>query len=702
MSIGGFNVASGSFTLTRTGSTSSYITFKCNWSSTSNGSAANTSTVTVTIVASKSSSSTANTYGNYTASATVNGTAQSVGSTSFTLAPGKSITLLSKSYTVPHNSDGTKSTNISATVGGNVMYGNGSSLVTLDKIPRYGTANQTLNNKTETSVVMNWSSDSIVDYIWYSTNNGSSWTGVNVTDGKSGGYTINGLSANTTYNIKTRIRRKDSQLTTDSAALSVTTFAYPYATSMPSFTIGSKLTLGLYNPLNRSITVNILGADGSQISNDTTTGTSISGYNGDTVVNRFYASIPNSQSGTYRVKVTYGNQVSTKTGGTYTVNLTVCKPSIGACSYLDTNNTVTAITNNNQWIVRNQSSVKLTASNLVGNKSASISSCKVVVNANSYNMSLSGGNATVSNIVIDSSSNVTATFTVTDSRGVTNTQNLNITILDWTLPTAIINLQRQNNFYSESDINVNAEYSSINGKNTITIKARYKKITDTSYGSYVTLQDNVTSVLTLDNNYEWDVQVLVSDKFGSTTYNLTLSRGMPIIYFDRTLSSTGFNCFPKNEKSLEVNGYNLVKNIMTGYFDTTLTNLTESSYTIVPLNNERSIGDELTLTANGGIKIGSGISAVLVSGRLAFNTIPSAGVRHLRIMKNSYTNNNTIGWTQKTFAASQPDSLIITPTLAAVNEGDIIYLWYYTTNSTDVIGGNAYGCRTSLTVESVG
>ena len=537
-------MASGSFTLTRTGNTSEDITFTCNWVSISNGVVANSSTVKVTIVASKSSSSTASTYGNYTASATVNGSIQNVGSTNFTLAPGASITLLSKSYTVPHNADGTKSTTISATVGGNIMYGNGSANVALDKISRYATVSQVLNNITETSITMNWTSDTVVDRVWYSIDNGVSWSNAINVNSASGSYVINGLTAEATYSVKTRVRRKDSQLTTDSTGLSAKMYAYPYANSMPSFTIGSRITLGFYNPLGRSITVNILGADGSQISNDTTTGTSISGYNGEVVANRFYASIPNAKSGTYRVKVTYGNQENTKQGGTYTINTNDCKPSIGECSYLDTNNASTSVTGNNQLIIRNQSKVRLTVANLIGNKSATISNCKVVINANSYGMSLSGDSATVDNVVIDSASNTTATFTVTDSRGITTSKDINITMLDWTLPTAIINLHRQHNFYSESDINVNAEYSSIDGKNAIEIKTRYKKINEGGYSGYISLQDNVTSVLTLDNNYEWNVQVLVSDKFGATTYNLTLGRGMPIMFIDRKLSSVGFNCFP--------------------------------------------------------------------------------------------------------------------------------------------------------------
>lgn len=194
----------------------------------------------------------------------------------------------------------------------------------LTNLQRYATVTQSLSAKTETTATIKWSSDLVVDYIWYSINNGSSWRGIDVADGKSGTYDITGLSANTTYQIKTRVRNKTSQLTTDSSALAVTTYAYPYANSMPNFTIGERLTLGIFNPLGRKVTINLLGADGSVCGTDTISGTSISGYVNSTVQGWLYASIPNSKSGKYSVKVTYGDQVSTKTGGTYSVNENDC------------------------------------------------------------------------------------------------------------------------------------------------------------------------------------------------------------------------------------------------------------------------------------------------------------------------------------------------------------------------------------------
>ena len=148
-------MASGSFNLSRTGSTSSYITFKCNWSSIPNN-VENYSTVNVNVIASKSSSSTAKTYGNQNTSATVNGSTQS-NSGSFTLQPGSSITLLSKSYKVYHNSDGKKTIPISVSVGGNAMWGSGSANVTLDTIPRHASITAAPNFNDEEDPTINYS-----------------------------------------------------------------------------------------------------------------------------------------------------------------------------------------------------------------------------------------------------------------------------------------------------------------------------------------------------------------------------------------------------------------------------------------------------------------------------------------------------------------------------------------------------------------
>lgn len=527
---------------------------------TATSTANNTSTLSIKLVLKRPSSISSS--ATKSAKCTINGTTYTW---SGSIGGSGDKTLISKTLTVAHNSDGSKTINLSASITLDITWSgvklgtiSGSGTMTLTKIPRYASVSQSLTSRTETTATLKWSSDSTIDYIWYSTNNGSSWAGINVTDGTSGSYTISGLSANTTYQIKTRVRNKASQLTTDSSALSVTTYNWPYATSMPNFTIGERVTIGFYNPLGRSCTVNLIGADGSTIGTDTITGTSISGYNNATVQGRLYASIPNAKSGTYKVKVTYGSQVTTKTGGTYTVNANVCKPSIGGGSYKDVNSATVAITGNNQLIVQNKSQVQYTATGLTANNSATIASCKVTVNGSTINLTVSGSTATGGSAVINSGTNVTATLTVTDSRGLTASKNITVTMLELSQPSAVIMLERQSNYYSATNITVNARYSSVNGTNTISIA--YSCTQDGASAATVsgTLTDGVQSTITLDNEYGWAVKVTLTDRFGLvTSYNLYVSRGMPIIYFDRQNNSVGINCFPQDEDSLEVNGTNL-------------------------------------------------------------------------------------------------------------------------------------------------
>lgn len=583
---------------------------------TSTSTANNTSTLSISLVLKRpysiSSSATK------TASCTINGTTYNW---SGSIGGSGDKTLISKTQTVAHNNDGSKTISISASISLNITWSgtyvgtiSGSGSMALTNIPRYATANQSIASRTETSISVNWWSDATVDYIWYSSNNGSSWTGINVQDGTSGGYTINGLSAGTNYNIKTRVRRKDTQLTSDSSAVSIATYSYPYASSMPNFTIGDRLTLGLYNPLGRSITVNILGADNSQISDDTTTGTSISGYNNSTVQNRLYASIPNSQSGNYKVKVTYGSQISTRNGGTYTVNTSNCLPNIGNVYYRDINSTSVAITENDQDIVRNQSRVEYSASGLVAQNSASIRSCSVSVNGNSYALVVVDSSAIGGDYVIDSASDVVATFTVTDSRGLKATKSINVNMLDWTVPSAIINMGRKSNFYSETDITVNADYPSINGNNRITITYQARKTTESSYSVSGTLQDNVQSTIVLDNQYAWVVLVTLTDSFGGTTsYTLWLSKGIPLIFFDRLKSSMGVNCFPQDDNSLEVNGFNIIDSLYYQSGDTlTIKNLQVPGMTT---NSNKTLRFSITLPK-------------LISTNLINDTTMKLNVRH--------------------------------------------------------------------------
>lgn len=547
-------MASGTINLTQSGTLQGYIS----WTSTSNGSAANTSNVTAKLYIRKDPTTTTEpTYGYWTFRLTVNGS--NYGTTSWYGSVGQSYVNIA-SYTlnnVAHNADGSKSITISGSCtgpSGTSMSGytaTGSGTAVLDKIPRYATVTQSNTAKTETTITMKWTSDSTIDYVWYKIGTGS-WTAIGSVNASSGTYTVSGRAANTAYTIYTRVRRKDSQLTTDSSALSVTTYAYPYCTTAPNFVIGNPVTLSFYNPLKRQFTFSIV-ANGTELTDSDwkTTGTSYTGLAATGTQTRLYATIPNAKSATYNVKVTYGSVVNTKTGGTYSVNTTTNAPSVTGLTYADTNTTTTAITGNDQQIIRNKSTVRYTVTGAAAKNSATVASVKVTVNGLTYTLSASGSSYVGGNAVINSASNVTATATVTDSRGLTATTTLMVQMLDWIKPTAIINMQRLNNFYSTTNITVDADYSSLDGKNTITITYRAGIQGSGAYTVTGTLQDNVQGSFEADNEQNWSVQVTVQDLFDSTTYTLSLSRGIPIVFYDVDKSSVGINTFPSHDNSLE-------------------------------------------------------------------------------------------------------------------------------------------------------
>ena len=399
----------------------------------------------------------------------------------------------------------------------------------------------------------------------------------------------------------------------------------------------------------------------------------------------------------------------------YTMTIVDAAPTFDA-SYLDSNSTTTAITGNNQQIIRNQSLLEIDVSNAAAYKYATLSSIKATINGTEYTTTLSGSTATFNIGEINVASNTNAVVTLTDSRGFTATQTLELEVLNWELPTAIINLQRENNYYSNTNINVDANYSSLDSHNTITLKTRYKKVTDSSYGAYVTLQDNVTSTLNLDNNYQWNVQVLVQDLLGQTTYNLTLDRGIPIVYFDRLKRSVGVNCFPELDTSIELNGFPLGKSVNSYSTSTTdsysanyVNSLVERQIATANFTNDKtslpggvltfdtlkSSSSNLTLS-NGGIRIGAGISKVLVSANVFFQwTSANQNYLYMAIRKGSTNVSSSIETQPFNYAFA---TLSFAPVYVEVQEGDTFYIVSLEEKTGTFRGGqNSY-----MTVEVVG
>lgn len=315
-------------------------------------------------------------------------------------------------------------------------------------------------------------------------------------------------------------------------------------------------------------------------------------------------------------------------GNTYysTMNATMTivngNPTITGASYKDNNATTVAITQNDQLIIQNQSQLLMMFSQLSALKSATLASLSVTINAVTQTQSLSG--ASQSNVSlafgqVNTSSNINASITVTDSRGNATTISVAISMLAWSAPSAIITCGRRQNFYSETDLYVNAEFASLGGKNSITISYFYKETSSSTWTTGGTMSDEQTVTMTLDNTKSWDVKVTVVDVFATTTYLLSVDKGIPIVFFDRQLRSMGINCFPEEENSIASDGLILDDIVYIG---------------------QQTLFDSYSSSDMGYDAVLGGYDFTLINGIFNGITIPSNYVRAYRITAQISTTND--------------------------------------------------------------
>lgn len=182
---------------------------------------------------------------------------------------GSRMTIKTGTQTVGHDNDGNKLLYFSFSVadgsGQSYTCGNASASgsMYLTAIPRYPAAYQSLKSKTDTNITMNWSSDKIIDALYYSINGGSTWNYISNPGTASGTYTINNLVPQTSYTIMTRMKSRDSQLYGNSSSLAIATYDIARFDNLTQIIHGDTNQIKITNPGNRyplSFTINN-GAD---------------------------------------------------------------------------------------------------------------------------------------------------------------------------------------------------------------------------------------------------------------------------------------------------------------------------------------------------------------------------------------------------------------------------------------------------------
>ena len=329
-------------------------------------------------------------------------------------------------------------------------------------------------------------------------------------------------------------------------------------TAAPNFTDIQNPTINYQNSAGNSVSslqacISLTGStDNIEYRDIPKTGTSYTFQLTEAERNVLRAATPNSNtlSVIFYIKTVISGQTYYETA-TRTMTIVDAAPTMGNPTYQDSNSTTVAITENDQKIIQKHSSLTIAIPAATAQKYATITKYQVTINGVTREQAAAGN---MSWGVLDVSSNITATIKAIDSRGNSITKSLQITVEAWQQPYAVISCKRENNFYTDTVLNVSPTVSALSGKNSVTISEQHKKTTDSSYSASVSVPANTDTTIQLDNHYDWNLKIIVSDRLASTTYNITVQKGMPIVYYDRLKSSTGFNCFPSRSDSVESQG----------------------------------------------------------------------------------------------------------------------------------------------------
>lgn len=318
------------------------------------------------------------------------------------------------------------------------------------------------------------------------------------------------------------------------------------------FTDETNPTLTYSNPSSFSCDVLIEFAGGS-----ITRSGAISGSGGSytmQLTDSERTTLRNASKNSQTLKVTYALKTTIDGAAYYSradrkMNVVDAAPELGAVSYEDTNAATVAVTGDKSRIVQNHSTLAVKVPTATAKKGATIASYTIAFGGVSKTVTSSG---TVSLGAVDVSYSQALTVTATDSRGFTARQSVQVTVDDYSAPTAVIDLHRLNNFEPTTYVTASARYSYLNGKNAVTITAKFKKVSESSYGAPIELEDSIQSTVTCDRDSAYDFVVTIADRLESTEYNLVLGKGIPSFFIDTEKSSVGVNCLPSQSDVLQL------------------------------------------------------------------------------------------------------------------------------------------------------
>lgn len=571
-----------------------------------------------------------------------------------------------RTITVTHSSDGkysaskTGSFTTTASSGYSLKSGSASVTVAPATIPRYANFTQHYVSRVSTSsITVYWNADAECDWLQYSVNGGL-W----IDTAGSPEYTIYGLAENSTYNIRTRVRRKDSQLWTESgtitgttlaktypsisvasktetsitvnsscnvevsstryriklnnenygnwqtsnvfggliananytievekvgqasgeygyATVPVTTYNYPHCISAPDFKIGNNVKLEFYNPLNRTVRIQMWSYVYQGFVSDliTITGTTYTGFSD--VKDRLYESIPNAPESQYTIDVWYGDVKSTKwDGGKYSINGNE-NPTFSNFTYEDTNEITKALTDNPSILVSGYSNLKVkipVANKAYSNYYSPIDKYRLNV-GNMSSVEVPYKSDAQVELTINKVNSPSITVTAIDGRSYTAQVPKKATFKAYFKPIikSMVATRSDSGAGNQVTLQFSGEWWNDNfGKvdNTIkTIEYYYKKTTDNTWTKgniaiTADIKDNnfsgsaIIEGPSINNGFDvstaYNIKMTIQDELAvSTEYQVTLGSGTPGIALCNNKVAIGQKYDEELGGTLQVDGYDV-------------------------------------------------------------------------------------------------------------------------------------------------
>lgn len=223
----------------------------------------------------------------------------------------------------------------------------------------------------------------------------------------------------------------------------------------------------------------------------------------------------------------------------------------GQVDYADSNTAVVAVTGNPKHIVQTHSILNVTYGAAVGVKGAEIDRYIIEVNGLTVTTRMTG---TIELGAVNSSTDVTLSVTVIDSRGNSKTVNKTVTVLPWSVPVLTASVGRETTFDDEVDIKAEATISSVNEKNKATVTYQYKTI-DGEYGNEVQIPNGVKYGVACDPSYAYTFRINVTDSFGGSAFKeYSVEKGILPLFIDTQKNAVSINTFPEKGEALRVAG----------------------------------------------------------------------------------------------------------------------------------------------------